>query len=232
MGLGTTLVTLPGSGSTMGTDTDTGNVGGFGANAIFQPIKSMWGGSGAYNLTDKAGNELPVQMESRLIYAAASSFTRPANTTAYTQNAAVANSTTAGSVTPVSFTVSDVNNSPVTLIRCKVDTTTTGIAGIGFRLFLFNASPTALSGDNASFSVSKANCIGTMSGVFKTLSGTATGFSDGDLAWLTPDEGPYIITNPTSSAKTLFGLLQTLQAFTPSSAATFLLTLEGFQGRP
>ena len=161
---------------------------------------------------------------------AASAMTRPANTTAYTAGDAVSNNATAGSVTPISFTLADENDAPVQIQRCRIASTDTGVAGKTFRVYLYQSDPSSstgiVGGDNAAFSTKQGTFIGVMEGVFRT-------FSDGSVAVCTPVEGQVITTKPTSGAKTVFALLQTLDAFTPSAnSTTFTLTLEAVQGRP
>lgn len=170
-----------------------------------------------------------LQAAARMIIAAASAYTRPANVTAYSANDAVSNNATAASVTAVSFTVSDTNDEPISVERIRIDTNDTGAAGASFRVYLFNSDPTASTGvgggDNAAWSQKKAGFIGSFVGTFKT-------FSDGGLAICTPEDGSRAMTAPVSGAKTLFALLQTLTAFTPSAnSTTFTLTLEALQGR-
>lgn len=199
---------------------------------VCQVVKLGFGAIGSVaTLVDNVGNEMPARALARLGQPAASSFTRPANTTAYAANAAVANSTTAGSVTPISITVADINDAPFSVYRAQLSTTCTGLAGIGFRIYFFNASPTPGAGDGATFTCPTTNLIATYSGTFITVSGSATQFSNGAVAFFTPEVGTFNITKPTSGAKTIFALLQTLQAFTPSSASTFTLSIEDAQGR-
>jgi hypothetical protein len=160
---------------------------------------------------------------------AGSTMTRPANTTPYTANDAVSDNATAGSVTAVSFTLADFNDMPLTLTRLRIHTTDTGFVAASFAAYLYQSDPTAstgvVGGDNAAFSTKKGTFIGRMSGTFRT-------FSDGAVCCLTPDEGSYIISMPTSGAKTIYALYQTLSAATPSAnSTTFIGTLEGFQGR-
>lgn len=158
-----------------------------------------------------------------------STVTREANTTAYAANDAVSNAATAASVTPVTFTAADFNDMPLMLRRMRVHTNDTGFVAANFAAYVYQTDPTAstgvVGGDNAAFSTKKGTFLGRMSGQFRT-------FSDGAVAVLTPDEGSEIISLPTSGAKTLFALFQTLSAATPSAnGTTFIPTLEGFQGR-
>lgn len=181
-----------------------------------------------------AANSLPVVLASdkpvkaRFLVADASAMTRPANATPYSANDAVSNNATAGSVTAISITVSDVNDHNISLDRIRIASTDTGAAGKAFRVWLYRSDPTASSGivggDNAAFSTKQGTFIGSMSGTFST-------FSDGSTAVCVPDAGARIICRPTSGAMTVFALLQTLEAFTPSAnSTTFTLTAEGFQG--
>lgn len=171
-----------------------------------------------------AGTNLIGKVKTKFIEAAASAaMTRPNDTTAYAANDAVANSTTSGSVTPFTFTVSDVNDDPVTIERLRLSTTDTGAQGKNLRIWLFQAAPTPGAGDNAAFTVPKAGFIGTMSGTLRAT-------SDGAVGIFVPDEGSRIIAKPVSGAATVRGLLQTLEAFTPVAQSTWTPTVEGFQG--
>jgi hypothetical protein len=215
-------VTLPGSGAVIATDDD--------ATAQHQLVKLEWGANGTFNLVDPVtGKELPVQAVTRMRVVTASAMTRPADTTAYAANDAVSNSTTAGSVAAISLTASDLNDAPLSLERIRIETgITAAINAVSFRVYLFRSDPTASSGivagDNAAFSVKKGTFIGTMTGTFRS-------FSDGSVAMCVPEEGARILTLPTSGAQTIYALLQTLAIFTPTSGATFTLTLEALQGR-
>lgn len=171
-------------------------------------------------------------VSTRFFAVAAAAMTRPANTTAYNANDAVSNNGTAGSVTPITFSgVSEENDQPITLERLRILSTDTGVRSKSFRAWLFNSDPTASSGvsggDNAAFSQKQAGFIGTMSGQFK-----GSQISDGAVAVLVPDDGARIVCNPLAGGTTIYALLETLDAFTPSAnSTTFTCTLEGFQGR-
>ncbi|TIX28935.1 hypothetical protein [Mesorhizobium sp.] len=170
------------------------------------------------------GTHLIGKVKTKFIEAVAATMTRPNDTNAYVANDAIANNTTAGSVTPFSFSMSDVNDDLVTIERLRLITSDTGVAGKALRMWLFRASPTVGAGDNAAFSNPRATFIGSLSGTMRT-------FSDGSGGIFVPDEGSRIITLPTSGAKTVFGLLQTLEAIaSPLAQSTWIATLEGFQG--
>ncbi|TGW09959.1 hypothetical protein EN788_22160 [Mesorhizobium sp. M2D.F.Ca.ET.145.01.1.1] len=163
------------------------------------------------------------KVKTKFIEATAATMTRPADTNAYTANDAVANNVTAGSVTPLSFSVSDVNNDLVTLERLRLITSDTGAQGKNFRAWLYQVAVTPGAGDNAAFTSPRGSFIGTMSGTLRT-------FSDGAGGVMVPDEGARIIAKPISGNVTVNALIQTLDAFTPLSASTWIATLEGFQG--
>jgi hypothetical protein len=187
--------------------------------------KMLWGVEGTHTPVALA-SPIPVQAVSRLLVVAASALARPANTTPYTAGDAVANDPTAGSVTPISLALSDLTDAPVSIERLRIASSDTGVAGRAFRAWLFRSSPAPGAGDNAAFTVPAANLIGTMVGVFKP-STTA-----GSFAVLVPEDGARIVTAPGLGAQTIFALLQTLDAFTPSAnSTTFTLIAEGEQGR-
>lgn len=178
-----------------------------------------------------SGSGSGIAMASKMVNATASAMTRPANTTAYSGGDAVSNNATASSVTPISFTATDTNDAPVALTHLEILTTDTGpaTAGATFEVWLFNSDPTANSGvgggDNAAFSQKQAGYVGRMQGTFIAA-------SDGSMAICTPVEGTFISTKPLSGGTTIYALLKTLTAFTPSAnSTTFTATLRGLQGR-
>lgn len=155
---------------------------------------------------------------------------RPANTTAYSANDSISNSATTGSVIALSCLPADVNDGPISIAELLLDTNDTGLAaGVIIRAWLYNSDPTASSGvaggDNAAFSNKKAGFIGTMSGTFRA-------FADGGRARLVPDEGSFIVANPSTGGKTIWIQYQVLTGFTPSANSTTIdARLKGYQGR-
>jgi hypothetical protein len=193
--------------------------------------------STAYDATSAA--LLPIVKElSYLIRAIAltpvvdsATMTRPNDTDPYVANDMVANSSTAATVVPMSFTASDVIDAPVIVygIRIATSGTAPGTAGARFRVHLFRSDPSAntgiKAGDSATFSVNQA------AGLIGTLTGTSRVYADGSSCRCVSDEGVPLICRPTTGARTVFALLQTLDAFTPSAQATYTLTIEAAQGR-
>jgi hypothetical protein len=167
----------------------------------------------------------------RLPIVTATAMTRPNNTTPYAANDAVSNNATAASVAAIAFAISDLADAPLLLPRARLFTTDTGpgTAGATFELFLFSADPAANSGvgggDNAAWSQKMTSAIGKMTGTFEPA-------LDGSFAVLVPSVANFIEAKPVSGGVTVYGLLKTLTAFTPSaSSSPFTATLEGIQGR-
>lgn len=174
----------------------------------------------------------PVLYLPKLLAVTAAAMTRPADTTAYAAGDAVSNSGTASSVVPISFpNLSDLADAPLGLKECKVATNDTGPgdAGATFEAWFFNSDPSLSSGiqagDNAAFSQKIAGWLGRMQGTF--IRG-----NDGSIAMLAPVDGAYVSVKPAPGGITLWAVVRTLTAFTPSAASTVLtFTLRGFQGR-
>lgn len=166
----------------------------------------------------------------KLLNAAGTTLTRPANTTAYTANDSISDNATAASVTAIPVTISDAVDAPVLLTEIILDTTDTGLAAsVQVRAYLFNSDPTANTGvqggDNAAYSQKQAGFVGSFSGTFRP-------FFAGGKARLVPDEGSYLIANVESSGQRLWIQYQALGSFTPSaSSTTIACRLKGFQGR-
>lgn len=145
-------------------------------------------------------------------------FTRPADTTAYTAGDMVANSTTAGSVVPMSLTVNSVSGRKVYLRRVVLKKSTTGVTAPNFRVHFYTASPTIASGDNAAYST-------TLSGHFCDMDVnmlTTDIFSDGNDGIGTPNNGAECAVAPTTT--TVFALIEARGAYAPGNAEVFTIT--------
>lgn len=156
------------------------------------------------------------------IWNVSASFTRPADTTAYTAGDLIANSTTAGSVVPMSFPISG-NSQPgmtrITRVRIVKSNTTATLSQ--FRLHLYAASPTAANGDNGAWSTNQAaNYLGSIDGP-TTLKAFTDGCSDVGAATAGSE---FLLQLP--AGKTIFGLLAAIAAYTPANAEVFTVTLE------
>lgn len=172
-------------------------------------------------------NQTPVSSTNPLPAGASTSvavtFTRPADTTAYASGDLVANSTTAGSVTPMSFTVARTNDASFSVRRARITTSSTSVTNASFRLHLYQSSPTAANGDNSAWSTTTSGYLGAIDVTVDKA------FSDGAGGTGVPLAGGEMTGLPTSGARTIFGLLEARAAYTPTSAGTFTVTLEVLQ---
>lgn len=152
---------------------------------------------------------------------ASANFTRPADTNVYASGDLVANNTTAGSVTPMSFTVGRGALGLGGMIRrARMRKTGTGITNASFRLHLYSASPTVTNGDNGAWlSNQAANYIGAVDITVDKA------FSDGAAGNGAPNVGSEL----NFVSDTVFGLLEARGAYTPASAEVNTLILEVLQ---
>lgn len=147
-----------------------------------------------------------------------SSFARPADTTAYASGDLVANSTTAGSVTPLSFTVAATSGAAAMIRRARLSKTGTSTTNASFRLHLYSSSPTLANGDNGAWSTSEYDGY--------------LGYIDivADQAFTDGASGVSGVEEINTGTVTVYGLLEALAAYTPSSGETFAVTLEVVRG--
>lgn len=143
-------------------------------------------------------------------------FTRPADITAYADGDAVANSTTAGSVTPLTFS----GVGPGEIVRAGIIKSGVSVTNASFRLHLFsNGTITAANGDNAAFSTNKAaNYLGS----FDITVGRA--FTDGAAGYGVPTSGQG--SSMPVVQDLIYGLLEAKGAYTPASAEVFTVALD------
>lgn len=141
------------------------------------------------------------------------SFNRPADIDAYTANDLIANSATAGSVVPLSFSSYWGRG---TIRRIKVRKSNQAVATPTIRVYLFTAAPTSAAGDNTAFSATQADGLGIVD-VDVTTPGT-----DDAVGWAACDI-PYV-------AETVYALLRAEDTFTPASEETFTVELTEYPG--
>lgn len=158
-------------------------------------------------------------------------FTRPANTTAYAAGNLIANSTTAGSVVPMSWTLGSSNiNFPCTIKRATIRTGSTTISGFKFNLNLWSAAPTVANGDGGALSATgSTNFIGWIQCDGTTNPGAI--FSDGAVAFGAMTDGAEA-NFQLPSGNTIYGLLSATGAYTPVSADTIKVTLDLIEHYP
>lgn len=148
-------------------------------------------------------------------------FTRPANTTQYTALDAIADS--ASSPTTLSFTNLISNNGEALLLTDVIITSTASPATLlTANLWLFNTDPTATN-DNSAMSLTDAENL-TVEAVIPLTVNFETALN----SRLEAHNLNYQI-NQTSTTKTIYGLLQATNAYTPVSGETFVIRLKGKQ---
>lgn len=163
---------------------------------------------------------------------AATELTRPGDTNAYSIGDAIANSTTAGSVVPLQFTVARVAGYTGRVTGALL--TVNSASAFGFtRLHLFNQAPFAAAGyqaDNAALALTytalKTGAAGTNPNYIGYID--FNGFQAQSSAAVS--EGACDLTEldftPAAASQVIFGLLEARAAFTPANAGTFNVTLD------
>lgn len=150
--------------------------------------------------------------------ASSATFTRPADTTAYLARDTVSNSTSA----PVVLTFANIarvsgGSGILTKIRLMTDQSTNTAR---FRLHLFHTAPTAIN-DNSPYTMLFANAGNRIGQIdLPAMSTEGTGSTASASINIT-DRLPFVLPTGTS----IFGILETLDAFTPASAQNFYLEL-------
>jgi hypothetical protein len=160
-------------------------------------------------------------VNSRNYASISASSTRPADTTTYAAGDLVANSTTAASVVPFSWITK--GSQAFWVPGVKFFKTGTGLTGASFRLHLYSASPTVTTaGDNSAYASNVAGNANWISNFDLTL---VTAHNDGCAGLMVPTEGVIRLDFQSASA-TLYGLLEAVGAYAPTSGETFTLWLQ------
>lgn len=142
------------------------------------------------------------------------SFTRPSDTTAYASGDLVANSTTAGSVVPLTFNVGKGGIRIVGIRLNKSDET--DVTAATFTLHFFGSSPTVANGDNGAISFSLSDKFGSVD--------LATMIAATDEAYAITNNGASILPGGLywyTSSGLIYGLIEAKGAYTPASAEVF-----------
>ena len=147
--------------------------------------------------------------------------TRPNDTTAYAAADLVANSTTAGSVTPFRFYVPRGIGKNLVIKGHRIKKSdASDVANATFNVWLFGSSPTVANGDNGALSADlvAANFLGKQAGA-AMLAGTDDAISCvsfTDSSWLYHYLG---------AADSIYGLLEATAAYSPAAQETFIVSL-------
>ncbi len=145
-------------------------------------------------------------------------FTRPSDTTQYTSGDLVANSTTAGSVVVMPFTVIVAQGRAMKIKTVKLETTSTTATNATFRLHLYATDPTATNGDNGVWLTTESTYIG-----FVTLDALLA-FSD-EIASVTVMSDDTSLYWRLATGEILYGLLEARAAYDPKSAEVYTVTM-------
>lgn len=146
------------------------------------------------------------------------SFNRPADTTAYAAGDLVANSTTAGSVTPVGLVAARVALGGLSIRRMRLRKSTTSLTNASFRVHAYSVQPTVSNGDNGAWLTPMSGYLG----AFDVTMDKA--HSDGASGQGVPMVGSEVSAK-LASGQTVYFLVEARAAYTPGSGETF--TVEG-----
>lgn len=177
-------------------------------NKVAVTVAMLGGGGGTGGAISVVGNLISVN----------TSFARPADTTAYAALDTVSPATTAN----LTFTnIARVSGGSGYIVKARLMTNqSTNIAR--YRLHLFHTAPTAIA-DNAPYTLLFANAANRVGHIdFPALATEGTGSNSARSSVDTVRLG-FI----TSGGRDLIGILETLDAFTPTSGQQFFIELMG-----
>ena len=170
-------------------------------------------------------NGTRVQLVGGPVTLVTATFTRPADTTAYASGDLIANSTTAGSVTVMSFTGVALEGGGTGMIRrVRIRKSGTSTTSASFRVHLYNALPTVSNGDNSAWLTDQSAAY---MGAFDVTLDRA--FTDGAAGNGVPLIGSELNFDLPGSSTTVYGLLEARAAYTPASGESFTVELEVLQ---
>jgi hypothetical protein len=148
-------------------------------------------------------------------------FNRPGDTTTYAAAELVANSTTAGSVTPVAITVAGTAGAQVRLLRARLQKSGTTNTNAQFHVHVWRTAPTVANGDNGAFAPNNAaNYLGRF-----TIGGMVA-LSDGCVGYGVPGIGLEVPIDLAGGVTQVHCLIEVLAAYVPANAETFTITLD------
>ncbi len=152
----------------------------------------------------------------------AASFIRPSDTTAYAAGDLVANSTTAASVVPLSWTPNKQRAGFwLKGVRLRIDKS--DITNAQFRVHLYSAIPTFVTaGDNSAFSTVVATGYASW---LCSLDATFAMRDAAGAAGMALPGSAVILPQPFDADATIYGLVEALAAYTPKSASVITAEL-------
>lgn len=149
-------------------------------------------------------------------YNQTATFTRPNDTTAYTANDLVANSTTANLVVPMQF---QIPTPGVRLNRAILTLNSSTNTNAKFRVHMYGSSPTAANGDNGAWSTTASTYLGDfdIDCTVRAFTDTTTG-----IAFVDSTATPINF-----NSGIIYVLLEATAAYTPTANEVFTLRLIG-----
>lgn len=159
-----------------------------------------------------------------LLNTISATFTRPNDTTPYASGDLVANSTTAGSVVPMSLTLANPAQVQTIIKRVRLMKSGTTATNGAFRVHFYGASPTVANGDNGAWSSSKA------ANYFGSIDVTVIAFTDGCTGTGAATAGAEMQINMTAGGSVIYCLLEARGAYTPAAQEVFTLYAECADG--
>jgi len=182
----------------------------------YQRVKVSFGADGSA-ADANAANPFPVRGVA-VVQPANATFTRPADTTAYAVGDLIANNTTAGSVTRMSFTGASLGGSNGTGRITDLILSKSGTAAARIRAHFLKTDHAVTNGDNGALVLTSLDIDNYLGYMDVSFTGTDDGVgSGGNLVAKSYDlPVPYSI-----SGDTIYCVLEALTAWTPTSSGTF-----------
>ena len=176
---------------------------------IVDDIKSFFVGSDFSTLIQAVQNSGGTTLKASTV-----EITRPANTTVYTANDVIADT----SATFIPFTnVSKAMGTGVRIGRVRIQTNDTGFAGKKFNIHLYREAPTFIA-DNAAFVIDYANAS-------KRLGAIPIVMGAGNMSTVGMNDWNCIVANPVG--RDIYFIIETVDGGTPSANSTkFQLTID------
>lgn len=150
--------------------------------------------------------------------------TRPNDTTAYASGDLVANSTTAGSVTPFTFYSSTTKLGGMKVWRASLNKSGAVATNANFRLHLYESQPTVTNGDNAAWLSTSSGYLGSID-IDVTGKTFSAGTSGSGVYTNNSVFAPLLVVAPQGGV--FYGLLEARAAYTPTANETFTVSLIG-----
>jgi hypothetical protein len=145
-------------------------------------------------------------------------FTRPADTTAYASGDLVANSATAGSVTPMQFILPSQRGGHIHLHRVRLRKSDASVTNASFRVHFFTSSPVFTNGDNGAFVADNPDdYLGSID------VSTALAFASDAAGWGGSLTDSVAIVGDFEAGATIYAAIEARGAYTPASAEVFTL---------